>query len=600
MTKDRRDSNLPADDDSIAGFMFAETDEENTTQADAIRQRDQLTARLRASRERYRDLFDNASDVIYTHDLDGIITSANRAAARTFGYTKRTLVGLDVREIVLEDYLPRLLEHAGDFETGPYPTTPFEIMAQSRQGVAVWIEVNPRLVREDGEPVGVHIIARDITARKDAEHTIRHQAFHDSLTGLANRRLFADRVRLALANAERNGDHVAVLFLDLDRFKLINDGLGHETGDLLLQRVADRLQGVVREADTVGRRGGDEFTILVPDLVSPDDAAITAHRVLEDLRNPAQCGEHQVHITTSIGISVYPRDGEAIEDLVRHADIAMYRAKSEGRGNYQFYRADMNTRARERIEMESTLRAALRYGGLSLEFQPRVRLSDGKVAALEALVRVRGADGGLIKAEEFVPVAVESGLIGPIGQWVINQVCELIAESGAGQDAPHVIANVSERECLHGDIVATVADAIGRTGADPDCLELDLSHGFAANEAVEARDVIAELARMGVRLGLDNFGTATTSIRTLRVPHLHTLTIDREYMAGLPHDSRDCALVESIIDMGHRLGVEVVGFGVEDPRQLTWLAEAGCDYAQGLACGAPVTAEEARRMLSGG
>ncbi|MFT6395772.1 MAG: diguanylate cyclase (GGDEF)-like protein/PAS domain S-box-containing protein [Bradymonadia bacterium] len=561
----------------------------------AIRQRDALNTRLRSSRERYRELFDNASDIILTHDLEGRITSANRAALRAFGYHHDDLIGSNIQTIVLEDYLPRLTEHAADHETGSHTTVPYEVMAHTRAGKAVWIEVNPRLVRKNRVPVGVHIIARDVTERKEAEETIRHQATHDSLTGLPNRRLFSDRLRTALYQSRREGTLTAVLFADLDRFKLVNDGLGHLIGDELLKRVANRLQSCVREGDTVARRGGDEFTLLLNSLTDTDAAADSAERIISEMERPFIIQGHTIHIGTSVGITVFPDDGATPEDLIRRADIAMYRAKTDGRGRALFFHEAMNTRALERMQLEQHLRRAIHDEALRLDFQPRVCARTGRIVAFEAFVRVQDEHGQSLPTGAVIRTAEETGLIGPLGSWVINHVCDLLAEAPA--TSPRFVINVSERECLHGDLVSTLANAIKRTGIHPELLSLDLCHGFAANEEVEAQTVLRQLHELGVGLGLDNFGTANTSVRTLRSPYFETVTIASEFARDVVSRPRVAALTQGLIELAHTMGLQVVGFGAETREQADWFRAAGADLLQGVSPGMPVEEEEVRRFL---
>jgi diguanylate cyclase (GGDEF)-like protein/PAS domain S-box-containing protein len=561
----------------------------------AIRQRDALNARLRSSRERYRELFDNASDIILTHDLQGVITSANRAAVKALGYDREELIGRSVRSIITEDYVPRLTEHAADHETGPYTTVPYQVEAHTRAKSVVWLEVNPRLMRQNQKAVGVHIIARDVTQRKHAEETIRHQATHDSLTGLPNRRLFADRLRTSLHQARREACQTAVLFTDLDRFKLVNDGLGHTVGDALLKRVASRLLDCVRDGDTVARRGGDEFTVLLTHLTDTSDAAATAERIIEEIERPFFINGHTIHVRTSVGISVFPDDGVTPEELIRCADIAMYRAKSDGRGRALFFHEAMNTRALERMRIEHSIRRALHEESLRLDFQPRVCARTGMIVAFEAFVRVLDENLEELPTSAVIKVAEESGLIGPLGSWVINRVCDVLGDAPDG--CPKFVVNVSEYECLHGDLAATIGNALARTGVDAGLLSLDLCHGFAANEDGVAQTVLAQLHGLGVGLGLDNFGTAMTSVRTLRSPFFETVTLAEEFAHDLGNSPRVAALTRGLIDLAHGLGLQVVGFGAETREQADWFREAGADLLQGVSPGMPVEEEEVRRFL---
>jgi len=533
--------------------------------------------------------------LVLRHDLKGRITAANGAARTAFGYGMADMIGVEVRHLFASEYLPRLAEHAVDqLERGsPFP---FEIRANGPTG-PVWLEVVPRLCTRSGEIEAIEVVGRDISDRRRKEELARRDALHDALTGLPNRRLFLDRLEQALMQAERTGCHVAVLFLDLDRFKLFNDAYGHGFGDELLRAVSDRLVAAVRDTDTVSRRGGDEFTILLPSLDAPDAVTSLAARILDQFESPVVEGGQSVHVGTSIGIAVYPGDGRDADALLHAADIAMYRAKAEGRGCARFFHEGMQRGRSEDVEIEHALREALRTDTLGLAFQPRFDLKTERLVAFEALLRVSTPAGRPLPAAAVIRVAEETGLIGAVGAWVLDQTCATISEHGAATDVVFVV-NVTERECLYGDLPASVARALAAHSVGAHRLELDLSHGFASNEDETARAVMHELSSLGVRLGLDGFGSAKTSLRTLRAPHLASVTLAREYVDDLLTDDRVAALTQGIIDLVHALDLDVAAVGVATDAQLDWLRNAGCDVAQGSACGDPVDARTIQRFFA--
>ncbi|MCB9507216.1 MAG: diguanylate cyclase [Myxococcales bacterium] len=563
---------------------------------DALRERTVLPPGILAVDDEEDRWLSRDSAIVFVHDLRGRVTRANPAACAAFGFAADTeMAGIEVRHILPPEYLPRLAEHASDQVDRGTPF-PFEVCANGPSG-PLWLEVNPRVRTRDGVIEAIEVIGRDITPRREAEEAARRDALHDPLTGLPNRRLFMDRLQQAIVQAERSRSSVAVLFLDLDRFKLINDGLGHVVGDDVLRGVASRIASVVRDADTVSRRGGDEFTVLLPSVDGPDAAAGLARRILDALEVALPVDRQAVHIGGSIGIALSPQDGTDAESLVHAADVAMYRAKSDGRGCYRFYHDGMNTHAREHLDIELALRQALRTEQLRLEFQPRFDARSGRIVAFEALLRVPGLDGEDLPATDVIRVAEDTGLIGAVGRWVIDRVCDVLGAADAPGATP-IVVNVTERECLYGDLTTIVRDALTLHGVAPTSLELDLCHGFAANEDAAARRVMAELDALGVRLGLDEFGTARTSLRTLRVPFLSSLTIAREYVADVLDDERVQALTRGLIDLAHSLDLAAVAVGIETPEQSDWLRDAGCDVLQGVGCAIPVGEDELRRFFA--
>lgn len=439
---------------------------------------------------------------------------------------------------------------------------------------------------------------RDITQRKQAEEIIRYQAFHDQLTGLPNRMLFSDRLSVSLANARRNQGKLAVMFLDLDRFKTINDTLGHAVGDRLLQEVAQRLTNCLREVDTVARWGGDEFTLLLPQMSFREDAANIAGRILAALKPTFHIEQHPLHASSSIGIALYPCDGEDAETLLKNADAALYRAKERGRNNYQFYTGAMNEGASELLTLENRLHRALERGEFTLYYQPRVNINTWQITGTEALVRWLHPEQGVVSPQIFMPLAEQNGLIVPLGEWVLQAAC---AQNKAWQDAGlaplRVAVNLSPRQFQQPNLVEMVARVLDQTGMEPQFLELEISEPAALQNPDTTRTILRNFYDMGVRLTVDDFGTGYASLSSLKNLPLHTLKIDRSLVRELTADPYDVALATAVIALGRRLNLSVVAEGVETQEQLDCLRGLECEEIQGYLFSQPLPAQEAAKVL---
>jgi diguanylate cyclase (GGDEF)-like protein len=428
---------------------------------------------------------------------------------------------------------------------------------------------------------------------------IEHLAYHDPLTGLPNRALFFDRLMIAIANADRYQHRSAVLFFDLDRFKEINDSLGHSMGDALLRAVAKRVRETVRQVDTLSRFGGDEFTLLVTKVDQPEDANLVAAKVLEVMKEPFVVGGRELSITTSIGVSVYPEDGLDAESLVKNSDAAMYRAKQRGRDNYQMYTPGLNAKALERLELETRLRHALDYEELEIYYQPLVDVPTRTITGFEALLRWRHPDLGVIGPNEFIQAAEVSGLIVPIGDWVLRKACRQAKVWQIQYARPLVAAvNLSARQFLQHNLVERVRYALDESGLDARLLELEITESSAMENADNSIRVMRELERLGVRLALDDFGTGYSSLNYLRRFPLATLKLDREFVQeiGTPGDGGVIAV--AVISMAHSLGLKVVAEGVETERQNEFLREHQCDTIQGFVYSPPVPAAQFETFLA--
>ena len=458
------------------------------------------------------------------------------------------------------------------------------------------------LVWDAAPPYSAYLGFGDLTAQwmaalgmvvgllEDEREVTRRLAYHDALTGLPNRQLFQDRLQLALAQAGRYKQHLAVLFLDLDRFKIINDSLGHSAGDQLLRRVGARLHGLLREGDTVARVGGDEFMLLVPGLAGVDDAVAVARKVVESVRMPFVLEGRELVSTTSVGVSLYPEDGTDAENLTKNADVALYRAKERGRDNFQLYAPGMNEQALERLGLETRLRKALGGDEMELLYQPQVELSTGRVRGVEALLRWQHPDLGRLAPAEFLDLAEVTGLINEIGQWVLVTACR---QARAWREEGHhirVAVNLSARQFLEPDCAARVRQALESAGLPPEDLVLELTESLAMQRAEQTEETLRELKALGVAIAIDDFGTGYSSLAYLRRFPIDAVKIDKSFVRDLAHDRNDAQIVSTIVAMARGLGLRVVAEGVESAAQLDFLRDEGCDEAQGFFLGAPVDA----------
>ena len=453
-------------------------------------------------------------------------------------------------------------------------------------------EANERLVVATVNAQTMTETAEKVTAQ------MSYMAEHDFLTGLPNRALLNDRLAQSIALALRNGKKVALMYLDLDHFKHINDSLGHAVGDQLLQSAARRLQTCVRLSDTVSRQGGDEFVVLLPEVADVQDAALTAEKLIEAMAQPHLVGEHRLHVTLSIGISIYPDDGKDVETLVKNADIAMYHAKRSGRNNCQVFIPEMNVRALARQSVQQALHHALEQREFVLHYQPKVNLETGAITGAEALIRLQKSDHRLVSPAKFVSIAEECGLIMPIGRWVLHEACrQTQAWLQAGLDLGQIAVNVSAVEFHGREFLPGVRAILNDTGLDPRHLEFELTESGLMQDTEATTAILHELKKLGVQIAVDDFGTGYSSLSYLRRFPIDTLKIDQSFVRDIDGDIEEAVIVSAIIAMGKSLKLRVVAEGVESRQQLTFLQSNHCAEGQGYYFGRPMAAEEFATLL---
>jgi diguanylate cyclase (GGDEF)-like protein/PAS domain S-box-containing protein len=568
-----------------------------------IRERTAADDALFVERERAEVTLNSIGDGVISTDIEGKVAYLNLVAERMTGWR---------REEALGRMLPEVL-HIIDGETRQLAPNPMELAVQRNH--AVGLPANCVLIRrdgfesviqdsvapihdQDGQVTGAVMVFRDVSEARVMELKLSHLAQHDFLTDLPNRMLLNDRLSQAIGLARRHGNKVAVLFLDLDRFKHINDSLGHAIGDKLLQAVGRRLAAAVRGSDTVSRQGGDEFVIVLCEIEHAQNAARHAEKIHAALSAPHAIAQHDLHVNVSIGISIFPDDGQEAETLIKCADTAMYDAKENGRNTYQFFKADMNVRAVERQSVEAHLRRALERREFVLHYQVKTNLETSMITGAEALIRWMHPKEGLLRPAQFVPIAEDCGLIVPIGQWVLREACrQARAWQNAGLPRVPVAVNISAVEFKHKDFLAGVRTILAETGLEPRYLELELTESVLMQDVESTAAVLQALKSMGVLLAIDDFGTGYSSLTYLRRFPIDSLKIDQSFVRDTTNDPDDAAIVSAVISMGRSLRQRVIAEGVETREQLAFLKSHSCDEGQGYYFGRPVGAEEFAKLL---
>jgi diguanylate cyclase (GGDEF)-like protein/PAS domain S-box-containing protein len=559
-------------------------------------------AARREAEERLNDILATIDNVVWSEAADtGELLYINAAAEKLYGCPIEALRGRAARaDIVHAQDRALLARRYGELLEHGASTLQYRIVRAD--GQVRWLEdrthavrdAQSRLIRFDG-------VTSDISTRKAGEARIEYLANYDELTGLPNRNLLADRIVQAIAHAGRMQLRLALLFLDLDRFKLINDGYGHPFGDRLLTDVARRLKQVVRSGDTVARLGGDEFLMLTMDLARTEDASNHARRLIAALAEPFDIDGHRIHVTGSIGISIYPDDGDSSEILLKNADTAMYRAKEHGRDAYQFYTQEMSVRAREKLELDNALWRALEQGEFELHYQPKVRLNDGAISGVEALIRWRSPERGMVEPAQFIPFAEESGLVVRIGEWVLREACaQLKRWHVTGHTELTVAVNLSARQFRQQDLPALVREVLTESALDPARLELEVTESALMHDSDAVARELRQLSELGVTIALDDFGTGYSSLSYLKRFPIDSVKIDRSFLREVTHRADAAALTHAIIAMARSLDMQTIAEGVETDGQLRFLRTHGCDAMQGYLFSAPLSAAHMSDLLGSG
>jgi diguanylate cyclase (GGDEF)-like protein/PAS domain S-box-containing protein len=567
------------------------------------RERKNMEDALFAEKERAQVTLDCIGDAVVCTDLLGNITFLNAVAEVMTGWPRQDAIGRPMAQVF------RVLNTTGH-NTIPIPTMtallkqgpvhiPLSCILVRRNGVEIHVEDSVAPIHDrEGQTTGAVVVFRDVSAARATSLQITHSAEHDFLTGLPNRMLLNDRVSQAITLARRRDKQVALLFLDLDGFKHINDSLGHAIGDQLLQSVTRRLLECARDSDTVSRQGGDEFVVLLSEIQHAEDAAIAARRMLNAVAEAHSIEHHDLHVTTSIGISVYPEDGRDAETLIQNADTAMYQAKEDGRHSFQYFKPAMNARAVERQSIEENLRRAMQRGEFTVHYQPKINCRSGVITGAEALIRWTHPKQGPISPAQFIPVAEDSGLILPIGNWVLHEACKQARTwLDAGLPVTTMAVNVSAIEFRGEGFLDGLFSILDETGLAPELLELELTESVLMKHPDSASVILQTLRKRGVQVAVDDFGTGYSSLSYLRRFQIDALKIDQSFVGAITTAVSDTSIVTAVISMGRSLKLRVVAEGVETLEQSTFLRAHECDEAQGYYFSRPVPPEQFAALL---
>jgi len=560
---------------------------------------------LRREKRQLQIITDTIGDGLYVLNEQGRIERVNPAFTELLGYRPEEIAGKTGHEFfhVDRDGAPHQTREdcpicsamrRGEGYVG-------EELFRRKDGTLMNVEVSCQPIRSDNEANGIVAAFRDITKRKESDERIRYLAEYDTLTNLPNRTLFLDRLRQTIVAAQREREIFAILFLDIDLFKSINDSLGHPVGDRLLQEMARRLVECVRASDTVSRQGGDEFIIILRQIREAADPAQIARKILAAMSESFFIDSQEMRVSASIGIALYPADGEDEAALIKNADAAMYHAKKLGRSNYQFYTADLNVRARKRLEMENSLRLALDRREFLLHYQPQVELESGRIIGAEALLRWQHPEEGLVPPGEFIPLAEECGLIVPIGEWVLGEACrQNKAWQDEGMAKLPVAVNLSPIQFRRQDLEEVIRRALTESGLEPEYLEIEITESLLMSAENQTIALLYQLKNLGLSIAIDDFGTGYSSLSYLKLFPIDKLKVDRSFVRDVSSDPDDAAIISAIIAMAHRLRLEVLAEGVETIDQRNFLIHEGCNEAQGFHYSRPLPAEQMKSLLQKG
>jgi diguanylate cyclase (GGDEF)-like protein/PAS domain S-box-containing protein len=553
---------------------------------------------LRESEAHFRSVVEQASDSFYIHDGNGRFIDVNQHGCDSLGYTREQLLSLSFLDIDVEMSSDELEHLQAQVANG----TPIAVESRHRRkdGTTFPVEIRIGPIKINDEQHLLSLV-RNVSERKELEEHIQHLAYHDSLTRLPNRAMFNRQLQHAILQAQRYNKRLAVLFVDLDRFKNINDTLGHDAGDRLLQEMARRISTCLRSSDVVARAtedmvarlGGDEFVILIEEVTDTGKVSEVAQKILAAMVREYLLDGQLIHMTASIGISIFPDDGRNEFSLMKHADIAMYRAKESGKNTFQFYSSHMDAHSAKLLALESGLRRAIERNGLTLHYQPKVDVHTGQVSGVEALVRWKHPELGLVSPAHFIPLAEETGLIVPLSKWVLREACmQSAAWKAQGLPPVRIAVNLSARQFTDDNLSAETAKTLQETGMDPALLEFEITESMMMYNTDKTIEVLSELRAMGIRIAIDDFGIGYSSLSHLKQFPIDIIKMDRSFVKDIPGDQADAAIADAIIAMGKRLGIMVVAEGVETNAQLVFLRERGCDEIQGYYFSKPLTANE--------
>ncbi len=571
-----------------------------------------IQEQLRMSEKLHRFIVNNSPDLIYILDQNGHFRFLNQRVESLLGHNKKDLLNKHYSELLFDADQKDLLHMFDERRTGERATRNLELRLKRKVGesengpeyVPITMELSSmgvysHLEGKEKQFIGTYGVARDITERKKAEDMINFQAYHDLLTGLPNRALFKDRLGLAIRQAARDKTRLAVMFLDLDRFKLVNDTLGHTCGDLLLQSVANRIQSTIRKVDTLSRIGGDEFTLLLPKINHEKDAALIADKIVAALKPPFLIEEHELYVRASIGIALYPEHGSEIDTLIKRADMAMYEVKSKGRDGYVFYSDQLDTKYANRLYMESSMRRALSEDQFVVHYQPMVRLDDGSPTSLEALIRWNHPEKGMVDPGEFIACAEENGMIIPIGRWVLKQVLSDLSKwRQQGLPFGTVAVNISASQLEHPEFLNMLVELLETYKVPGSCLELEITENVIMKDMEAAVAQLKKLARYGVKFAIDDFGTGYSSLSYLKSLPINTLKMDQSFVDEITEDIEEESIVSAIAAMARGLHLKLVAEGVEKEIQANYLRSIGCDQAQGFLYSTPMDFSRTTSYLS--
>ncbi|MEE2785516.1 MAG: EAL domain-containing protein [Pseudomonadota bacterium] len=595
------------------GAELIATMETALRQVELESQHREMEDQLHESEELHRFIVNSSPDLVYMLDRNGCFTFLNDRIESMLGYKRDELIGRHFSELIESDDLEKTSNLFNERRTGERAVRNIEIRMRSqipdkREGLSrvqiIWAELTAMGIYADRQErtrnnfLGTYGTARDISERKEAEELINFQAYHDLLTDLPNRALLKDRLGLAITHARRNKRKLATMFLDLDRFKLVNDTLGHNMGDRLLKAVANRLQSCLRGGDTLSRFGGDEFTLLLPEVRTRDDVVVIAEKILNRLSEPFVIDGHELFVGASIGIAMYPEAGETGEVLVQNADIAMYHVKSRGKNSYQFFSEEMNHQFSTRLSLERELRNALTQGEFEVYYQPQVSLTDASIKGVEALVRWRHGVRGMIDPEEFLPLAEETGLILQIDEYVQKQAFhDVAAWRNAGLGDILLSVNLTAMQIEEENFVERFTEALETSGLAAEYVKLEITENTLMQDMEKIIPKLKQVQGLGVRIAIDDFGTGYSSLAYLQQFPINTLKIDRSFVSDIRADETGASIVDAIVSMARGLKLDLVAEGVENPTQLRYLKEQGCEEVQGYIFSPAVPASELAELL---